>query len=222
MQGCHAKASMSAVAVRPLCGLCKVKDAARQVEAGPGRMMLACSSCSLPIRRALALGCSMEDVQAEAAGTLDSIAARISFAPQRRAPAGGGAGGGATPAKRPRRAERQPDHFATPPRAASNGQSAAPFRVPAQPPAVDSLRLDSPGVAPARAERSQDGTKVCNLCPDVFRLASFPASGDRVKPYCMTCMPYVRKGIQAGVKVQTLREWYQHGGLKGVQENTNV
>ena len=59
--------------------------------------------------------------------------------------------------------------------------------------------------------------KTCNLCAGTFPLFMFPSSGDRVKPYCATCTPLVRRGIQAGLKVAAMRQVFQQEGLSGVR-----
>ena len=219
---------MSRAANWPTCGLCTAQDATHQVEDGAGGMLLACSRCAPHIRRATALGIGMDKIRhAEACGTLRAVASVITSgpapAPARTAPA------------------VQPDTpdllTALANNAAALDAQGASYPDIAETPSANGTARTAPAETSTRprssngngngtgawfsvrrSERSPDDLKQCNLCAGVFPVSSFPASGDRIKPYCNTCTPFVRRGIQAGMKVQTLREAFQQGGLKGMQD----
>lgn len=173
-------------------------------------MLLVCATCAPPIRRALSLGLSLDDVkQAEAQGELQKLATQIRFvAPPptsvgthaaEQAPAGAQSDIQRMAGPTPCRCDDALDLY----------EPQLPRCIPSRP------RSASPD--PVCNGDRQD-RKVCNFCGDEFPLTSFPSSGDRIKPYCQGCTPWVRKGMQAGLKVQQMRSLFQHGGMAAVSD----
>ena len=217
---------MAALAVQPFCALCKVQDASQQVEVEPRELLAVCSQCAMPLRRALALGLTLAGVRAaEAAGALGTIAAevRIDASEAAIAPVAADAQGASVLHSDALQPGAQIARHATLDPHVSTGMAGGAVSMGADAAArqmlVEARGLDARpfGVRRERAEHALDGRKQCNLCSEGFPLSGFPASGDRIKPYCNTCTPLVRRGIQVGFKVYRLRDAYQQGGHTQVQ-----
>jgi hypothetical protein len=220
---------MNLPSVLPMCGICRVQDATQQVETNSHAMLLACSSCALPCRQAAHIGLSVADIQEAAAnGHLHSLALRhpMLYATDLIHP-----GKGCWPAALAHAAAAQSHASGV------SGWQQRPLHGPgmgAQRPAIPVCpgyadvggkwpRVNTPmrcGPSPEKVPPGHvpPGYKMCNLCCEVLPTSGFPASGERVKPYCHSCMPPVRRGIQLGMKVASLRESFQVGGIQAVHD----
>lgn len=195
-------------------------------------MLLACAMCAPPCRQAAAEGASLGDMQTAAAeGRLHQLALDIILAqslyreepaPPAERPAarsGGDAGSGSSGTTRPSsELDNNSDSGGAAPKAPGSRLDTLVRTALAMADGgkrgsgSDALGTESGsagGAVPA-------GRKMCNLCREVQHFSRFPLAGERLKPYCSSCMPAVRKGSLMGIRVAELRGALQSGGMNAL------
>ena len=200
---------------RRLCHRCQLAASSQQVVTHDGRVLLVCADCALPVRFGPGAAHTPPTRSGRAARS-GRLEVPVAWPHAREVSPLQEFSDDDAPGRLFDHAPRPAAMMALPSRtlaafAAASQAHVSPLAHPSVPASV--RRVD--GAVPP-------GYKLCNLCGETQPIASFPTSGERIKPYCHSCMPSVRRGMQLGMKMQTLREIYGEGGLPAVQAATGA